>query len=189
MKLNKFNLALASILTLSATASSAAQTYLNLGVSALQYQDKSSSVTATSDSLAIGGTLGVDLTPHLGVEALLATGLNSGDVKIKGVSGINGDLSLDYAAGIYGVIRTRKNNTASAYIKAGYTQVKGSGKASYGSTVTTYKTDDTSFSYGIGVDFIAHKDSAIRFEYMSYYDKNNTTLNGFSIGYKMPLSY
>ena len=189
MKINKLNLALVTSLTLVANASTAADTYLSIGATNLNYKEEAYGLKATSDSYALGLTIGANIGQNFAVEGLIATGLNSGDIKIKGISGLDGDLKLDSALGIYGVLRTNENKTGSAYLKAGFTQIQGSGKATYGTSSASFKTDDSSFSYGIGIDFKASENSSIRFEYMNYYDQDDITIDGFGIGYKMALPY
>ena len=111
MKIKKLNLLLITSLTLMATASIAADTYLNIGATTLKYKEEASGLKATSDSYALGLTIGANIQQNFAIEGLLATGLNSGDIKIKGISGLDGDLKLDSALGIYGILRTNENNT------------------------------------------------------------------------------
>jgi opacity protein-like surface antigen len=177
MEINKLNVALFTTLTLAATTAAAADTYLTMGATTLKYKQQVSGLKLTSDSYALGLTLGANLAQNFAIEGLVATGLNSGDLK------------LDYALGIYAVVRSNENQTGSAYLKAGFTKMQGSGKLSYNGSSTTLKTDDSSFSYGIGVDFKASPNSSVRFEYMNYYDQDNVTIDGFGIGYKMALPY
>lgn len=118
---------------------------------------------------------------------MLAVGLNEADIDVSGISGVSGDLKLDYAAGIYGLVRSYENRVGSAFIKAGFTNMQGSGSVSSGSVSEDIDIEDSSFSYGIGVDFTYSPSSSIRVEYMNYYDKDDITVDGFGLVFKTAL--
>ena len=142
---------------------------------------------ATSDPYTGAVGIGANLYEHLAVEGMFAIGLNEADVDISGISGVSADLKLDYALGAYALIRSYENRVGSAFIKAGFTKMQASGNVSGGGLSDSFDIEDTSFSYGIGVDFTYSPESSIRVEYMNYYDKDDTTVDGFGLVFKTSL--
>lgn len=188
MKNNKLVLATMASIALSSTSAFAQpQTYLTFDASTLKFQEEADNLKASATPYTLGAGIGAELFEHFSVEGMLKAGVNDADVKISGVSGVSGDLRLDYMTGIYGLVRSYENRTGSAYLKAGFTKVKGSGKVSNGGLSENVDFDDTSFSYGIGVDFTYSEESSIRIEYMNFFDQDDINIDGFSLSFKTDL--
>lgn len=176
MKNNKLAVALMASIALSSTSAFAQPTtYMTFDASTLKYKEEAGGLKATANPYTLGVGIGADLFEHFSVEGMLKAGVNEADVTISGVSGVSGDLKLDYMAGVYGLVRSYENRTGSAYLKAGFTKVKASGDVEF---------DDTSFSYGIGIDFTYSEASSIRVEYMNFFDKDDINIDGFSLSFK-----
>lgn len=187
MRMNKLSLALAASIAFTSTATFAGETYMTFGAATLNYKEEAYGLKATANPYAAGLGIGANLFPHIDVEGMMVVGLDEADVDISGISGFEGDLNLDYAAGVYGLVRSDENHTGSVYLKAGFTKVNGSGKVTNGSQSEKFDFDETGFSYGAGIDFTYNEESAIRLEYMNYYDKNDIRIDGFSLSFKTSL--
>ena len=188
MKKTSLCLALATSVALSSTAAFAApDTYMTFGASSLKYKEEAMGLKATANPYMGSVGIGANLYEHLAVEGMFAIGLNEADADISGISGVSGDLKLDYALGAYALVRSYENHVGSAFIKAGFTKMQGSGSVSSGGLSDRFDIDDSSFSYGLGVDFTYSPESSIRVEYMNYYDKDDITVDGFSLVFKTSL--
>lgn len=188
MQKKSLSIALASLIGLSSTAVMAqTDTYLLFGASTLKYKEEAFGLKASANPYTAGVGIGANLFEHLAVESMLSVGLNEADVDISGISGISGDLKLDYAVGAYALVRSYENRVGSAFLKAGFTKMEGSGSVSDGSGSLDFDIEDSSFSYGIGVDFTYSPASSIRVEYMNYYDKDDVTVDGFAVSFKTAL--
>lgn len=120
---------------------------------------------------AIVGRFGTQLNEIVALEARLGTGVS--DDSLYGIS-----LDLNYMYGIYAKAGFEANGFY-PYAVLGYT--KGELEASYSGY--HYNESDNDLSYGVGVDYALTDRVSGNIEYMSYMDKDDYELNGFSAGF------
>lgn len=166
-----------SLLSVNANAN---DTYAWVGFSGLNLDEKGSlfgvDYKASADFNTLSFGIGQELNEYFAIEGMFATGLDAGQVKLKAL-GTSTDfkLNLNTAFGVYGVGTFPINNTVSIYGKAGFMQ------ASFSSI--SISVTQSSFSYGAGLNFNIDKTSSINLDYMNYYDKDSTTIDGIGLGY------
>jgi opacity protein-like surface antigen len=68
------------------------------------------------------------------------------------------------------------------FVRLGFAQLKGS-ISGYGQK---YSGNESSFSYGMGFSYALNPKTSLNVDYMSYLDKNDGEVNGFTfgVGYK-----
>ncbi len=114
---------------------------------------------ADFDTVVVRGSY--DFTRYLGVEGQLNIGL--GDESVT-VGGVTGDVSLDYVAGVFGVVRPLSNENGSLFLRAGYTTTEG--EASVAGLSAT--ADDQAWAYGVGGEYFFDGRNGVRADYTRF---------------------
>ncbi|WP_291841861.1 porin family protein [Maricaulis sp.] len=102
-----------------------------------------------------------DFTRYLGVEGQLNIGL--GDESVT-VGAVTGDVSLDYVAGVFGVVRPFSNENGSVFLRAGYTTTEGEASAAG----LSFSADDQAWAYGVGGEYYFDARNGVRVDYTRY---------------------
>ena len=141
----------------------AANGYAGLSVGDANYQESGTSL----DALSLTARLGVRLNRFVEFEARMATSSNESD-------GTN-DFRLNYLAGAYAKINVLSpaSSRFSAYIIGGGTYVR----VRHGTSLNPVTDNDSSVSYGLGIDLFGNEHTALNLEWMRYGDSKIGTAN------------
>ncbi|OLF81395.1 hypothetical protein AWH62_01610 [Maricaulis sp. W15] len=111
------------------------------------------------DTVVVRGSY--DFTRYLGVEGQLNIGL--GDESVT-VGAVTGDVSLDYVAGVFGVVRPFSNENGSVFLRAGYTTTEAEASAAG----LNFNADDQAWAYGVGGEYFFDGRNGVRADYTRY---------------------
>lgn len=111
------------------------------------------------------------MSPFFGLEARAGFGVD--DDRIGGV-----DYSLDNFFGGYATLNLANESPATPYVIFGVTRVEVEAKSFLGTTTE----DESDFSYGAGVNVELAPEVSGNVEYMRYYDKDGSTVDGLGLG-------
>jgi opacity protein-like surface antigen len=125
--------------------------------------------SVTSDDLI--GRFGYEFSKNLGAEVFLGTNVSSGS--LFGVS-----VKVGTAYGAYMKARAEVAPGLELFGKLGFVHASLDASAP-GISVSN---SDTSFSYGVGMQYTFTQKWYMQADYMSYYDKSGDTIKGPSIG-------
>jgi opacity protein-like surface antigen len=162
-----------SVTLLGAGTAQAQNGYAGANLNFLEYSENS----IDDDASLTAGTfrLGAQINQYLSGELRAGIGFNDDTVK---VSGTDVDIELDYLFGAY--IRGGFPVTERIYPYAVIGVTRGKVTASVPGISTSESETDTSF--GVGVDFTVIDQVTLNVEYMSWFDKDGTEIDGFSVG-------
>ncbi|SDW66784.1 outer membrane beta-barrel protein [Marinobacter mobilis] len=124
-----------------------------------------------ADVGVLGGKVGVLATPFFGVEARGGFGVD--DDRAGGA-----DVSLDNYFGGYATLNLANESPATPYAIFGFTRVEVEREGFF----TRVTEDESDFSYGLGVNVEMAPQVSGNIEYMRYFDKNDTTVDGLGLG-------
>jgi len=120
---------------------------------------------------AIYGRFGASFNDNISAEARLGFGV--GDDSVDGIK-----VELDNLYGVYVRGGIPAGEVFYPYAILGYSKAKGTASG-FGVSVSDSESD---LSYGVGADFNVNETFKINAEYMSYVDKDDFELTGFSVG-------
>ena len=126
----------------------------------------------------IAGRFGMKFTDRLAGELLLGTAARGDSTNVDGVS-VN--VKIKNVVGLYLKGTLPVADKFSVFGRVGYTRAKIQGSA-LGVTVSD---SDSGFSYGVGAQYDFTNQVYGMLDYMSYYDRNGTTIRGPAIGVGM----
>ncbi len=126
------------------------------------------------DTVVVRGSY--DFTQYVGVEGQLNIGL--GDESLT-IGGVTGDVSLDYVAGVFGVVRPFSNENGSVFLRAGYTTTEG------GASVAglSASVDDQAWAYGVGGEYFFDGRNGVRADYTRFDYDDGGDADFFGISY------
>ncbi|MDC0664279.1 porin family protein [Marinobacter sp. SS21] len=124
-----------------------------------------------ADVGTLSAKVGVLATPYLGVEARGGFGVD--DDRIDGA-----ELSMDNFFGGYATLNLANESPATPYAIIGFTRIELELDTVFG----TFKDDESDLSYGLGVNLEMSKELSGNLEYMRYFDKDDDTIDGLSVG-------
>lgn len=120
---------------------------------------------------SIYGRFGANFSENFSAEVRL--GMGAGDDTVGGI-----DVELDNFYGAYIRGGVPAGEVFYPYAVLGYTKAK----AEFSWNGGTYSDSESDFSYGVGADFSITENLKINAEYLSYLDKDDAELTGFSAG-------
>lgn len=136
---------------------------------------KDDQVSASFKPGAIRGIVGWDLHPYVALEAMLAGG--AGDDSKLGAT-----VKVSRSYGLYVKPKFAINDQFEVFGRLGFadSKIKVSGP------IATATGKDSSFSWGVGAAYNFNKQVYGAVDYMSYYDKDTTKIDGvtLSVGYR-----
>lgn len=127
------------------------------------------------DYKAITGGYGSVMSDNTSVEFRFGIGI--GDYSIVNPEGETTTSEIDYYYGAY-LKFNAKSGQIKPYAIIGFTKLEMSSVYSLDGVKESGMVDD--FSYGLGVDF----ENGLNLEYMQYFDKDGSEINGLSLGMK-----
>lgn len=160
----------ASIISASCAAT-AADMYAGGGVAVLDADE----VTLN----AVYGRFGAFFNENISAEARLGLGVGDDSTNYEG---FDVKAELDNYYGIYLRGGIPAGEVFYPYAVLGYTKAKVTATASAFGQSASASESDSDLSYGVGADFAVTESLKINAEYMSYLDKDESELTGFSVG-------
>jgi outer membrane autotransporter protein len=112
---------------------------------------------------------GYNFTRNYGIEVMGLAGVSSGDI-----SGVT--LKMDSAYGAYLKAQFEAGPHFEVFARAGWAHI------TLSSNVVSGTGSDSSFSYGVGAQYLFTKNWYVQGEYNSLYDKDGVTIKGPAIG-------
>lgn len=154
-----------------AQASKSSPWYGELGYTSLKITDTGLSLKPA----AVRGILGYGFHPNFALEGMLAVGARNDNSTI---SGVNVETKVQRAFGLYLKPRYSVTSDLELFARVGYadTKIKISGGGFSASD------SDSDLSYGVGLSYKVTPMASLGIDYMSYYDKDGTKGNGFTLG-------
>lgn len=124
---------------------------------------------------AIRGIVGWDLHPNVAIEGMLAGGVSDDTTQ-----GVKAKISRSY--GLYVVPKYSITPEFEVFGRLGYAD----SKIKLSSNIGSSSGSDSSFSWGLGAKYNFNKQFYGAVDYMSYFDKDSTTVTGatLSVGYR-----
>lgn len=158
-----------SVLALTATASAQDAPRFTLGAG----YDRADFDGVDFDTVVLRG--GYDFNRYFGVEGQANFGL--GDESVT-ESGVTADVSLNYAAGVFGVVRPWSNETMNVFGRIGYTTTELDASAG-GFSIDA---SDEAWAYGVGGEWFFAGDNGVRVDYtrLDYEDGGDADVFGIS---------
>lgn len=161
----------------------AGNVYGELGYTALKIQETGVDVKPGM----LRGIVGFNLHPNVAVEGMLGFGVrkDNTNTSFNGVP-VNVEGDLRHMFGIYVKPKVMLGDAVELFGRVGYTDISLRSSAS----VAGFRASDTSsgsdWSYGLGANFNIAPRAYVGVDYMRYYDKNDTKLDGVtvSVGYR-----
>lgn len=127
--------------------------------------------SSDADVGGLAAKVGVLATPYFGVEARGGFGVD--DDRVGGV-----DVSIDNYFGGYVTLNLANESPATPYAIFGLTRLEIEQKG----LLFTTTEDESDFSYGLGVNIEMAPQVSGNLEYMRYFDKDGTTVDGLGLG-------
>lgn len=127
--------------------------------------------SADADFGALSGKIGGLVSPYFGLEARAGFGVD--DDTVGGI-----DFSVDNFFGGYATLNLANESPATPYVILGFTRIELEAEGPFGSVTD----DDSDLSYGLGVNIEMAPQLSGNLEYMRYYDKDGTTIDGLGLG-------
>jgi outer membrane autotransporter protein len=162
-----------------AHAQTASPFYGEIGYTALKVEADGTSVHPN----ALRGIIGYQFHPYFAVEGMLAGGLNGDDTTVTefGVP-VNVSIKLQQTYGIY-VKPKYEWNQFEAFGRLGWARSKVRTTASAGGLSASESDSDDDFSYGVGLNYHFNPRMHVGLDYMVYYDKSSTKVDGWTISF------
>lgn len=153
--------------------------YAELGLAQAYYKEGNANFDNTMAEIKAG----YNINKYIAAEVMAAGNLNSANFNI-GSTSINAKVSSAY--GGYAKFSLPVNDDFSLFVRAGVTSATVNATATNGGRYASTWSTGSDFSYGAGAQFNFTKDVYGQVDYMSYYNKNNITVQApsISVGYK-----
>lgn len=171
-------LVIATYLAVASIAATAAETYVELGYTRLTFKDVYDSGSAVRAKPGmLDAVLGVELNEFLAVEVALGLGLSDASFKEDGQA-YDVQVGIDDALGIFLKPKARVNKNLEFFGRVGLVQTNSTLHVE--GVPTDVSTSE--MAYGLGVNFYIDEATYITASYMKFYDQDNLTVTGPTIG-------
>lgn len=154
-----------------------AEHYVGGNISAMKVKEDD---LDNANLVALYGRLGTEFTENFSAEIRVGTGIDDDKVNVN-VGGmnvpVNVELNYFYGAYVRGTIPIA--DAFYPYAVVGFTRAELEGKA-FGQSV---KSSGDDISFGVGADIRLTSNTDLNLEYMNYYDKDDVSIDGFSLGF------
>lgn len=132
---------------------------------------------------ALIGRFGYFYRPNISIEARLGAGIEDDTQFLTelGVSGLDASFELDSILGAYARGHINLTESSSLYGVLGFSRIEATTSVpAFPAASST--GDESSFSYGVGVDIAIGGSGTLNIEYIRYLDKDNLDLGVASVG-------
>lgn len=179
--MKKIILSIAAVATMGTSVAVSAQQsdlYGEVGFAALKIKDESGTL-GSFDNTAVKFTLGKVVANNIALEAMIGTGM-SDDSKV--ISGVNVSVETKEYYGAFVRPFAKINDDFEVFARVGYFHGKLRATASNGVASASISDSGGDIAYGVGAAYNITKTTALVVDYMNYYDKEDTKVNGFGLG-------
>lgn len=174
-KITTISIALAALTT---GGQAMAEYYVGGNISSVKVEEDWSGEKANLVSLY--GRLGTEFTENFSAEIRVGTGIDDDKINVN-VLGTNVPVKVElnhfYGAYVRGTIPVA--DTFYPYAVVGFTRAELELKVPGGSA----SDSDDDVSFGVGTDIRLSANTDLNLEYMNYYDKDDLSIDGFSVGF------
>lgn len=117
-----------------------------------------------------------DFNKYLGVEGQANIGV--GDDRVTEL-GVTADVSLDYAVGVFGVVRPFSNENGNVFLRAGYTN------SQIDASIPGFSAsvDSDAWAYGIGGEYLFDGRNGVRLDVTRYEYDDGGSSDAFGVSY------
>ena len=169
-----------SVLTIAVSATAAqAQLYGEIAYVPLTVTTPFHANNVKASPSAIGLTLGYDIHPYFSVEAMAAIGAGDDQVDVSGLGAVT--VKVDNSYGMFVKPKYMLNDKFEVFGRLGYLKTEYTASNSAHS-VTESKSGA---AYGVGANYYFTPKTYANVSYMNFYDKDNTTVEGVTLGLGM----
>jgi len=163
-------------LLVATSAYSADDSYMEFSSLGLKYSEPGISANPS----AFRGIAGFKSGDNFAYEAVIGVGLSDGKFKYYGV---DGTVAINSLYGFYAKASNKVSDDVELFARAGLISMKRDATARYGNRSAAESSSGSGFSYGAGIKYNLTKDNALVVDYMSYYNKSEVKIDGFSVGF------
>jgi opacity protein-like surface antigen len=157
--------------------------YGELGYTSLKIEETGVSVKPGM----LRGIVGFNLHENLAVEGMLGFGIrkDNSNTTFSGVP-VNIESELRHMVGIYAKPKVMLGDAVELFGRLGYADTKIRSSASVAGFSASDSSSGSDWSYGLGANFNIAPRAYVGVDYMRYYNKNDTKLDGVtvSVGYR-----
>lgn len=165
-------LAIATLAT-SAITAQAQGLYGEVGYTPLKLEGSVDGIGVTSKPSNVRGIIGYELNDNLAVESMLSLGVRDSAVKVGGFN-LGGKAEVDNMIGVFVKPKVHVGEGLEVFGRLGATRAKLS--------IGSENASDTSIAYGLGASYHINSQLSLNADYMTYHDKDDITLKGFTVG-------
>jgi len=175
--------AVASIVACMAVAAQAQpvaekRTYVELGYTAVSYEENALGYNIKSTPQAVRGVLGYALNDNVAIEAMAGAGTGYSDVDVTNQSTPGLKFKINSLYGLYVTPKAVLADSWEGFVRLGYAHARGTATLDAISSSDT----DSGFSYGVGVRYHFDKSTFLNVDYMSFLHKSDYKANGVTVG-------
>ena len=170
-----------AITAFSVTATAAqAQLYGEVGYTSLKVKATYDDDKYKASPNVLGVTVGYDVHENASVEAMGVFGVNQANIKVNGTS-VPAKLIVNSSYGVFLKPKAMLNESFEIFGRLGYMNSKVS---ITGAGLSGSETNN-GFAYGLGSNYYVTKTTYLTVNYMKFYDKNKTKVDGITFGLGM----
>lgn len=165
-----------------------AENYVGGNISALK--GKADDFSDSANLVALYGRLGTEFTENFSAEIRVGIGLDDDNNSYSdGINNVNISTKLKHFYGAYVRGTIPIVDTFYPYAVVGYTQAEVETKIDYQiqnpniSGSAKGSDSDGDISFGVGADIRLTSNTDLNLEYMNYYDKDDVSIDGLSLGF------
>lgn len=152
--------------------------YGEVGFASLKLKDETGTI-GSFDNTAVKFTLGKVVADNIALEATIGTGMSDDSKVIRGVN-VSVETKEFYGAFVRPFVKI--NDDLEVFARVGYFHGKIKASASVPRASITASDSSSDIAYGIGAAYNISKTTSLVVDYMNYYDKDDTKVNGFGLG-------
>jgi outer membrane immunogenic protein len=117
-----------------------------------------------------------DFNNYFGVEGQANIGVGDDSVTVLGTTA---DVSLEYAVGVFGVVRAFSNENGNVFMRAGYTN------SQIDASVAGFSAsaDSDAWAYGVGGEYLFDGRNGVRFDYTKYDYNGGGESDAYGVSY------
>ena len=170
-----------SVLTIAVSATAAqAQLYGEIAYVPLTFTSTFGANKVEASPSAFGLTVGYDLHPYFSVEAMAAFGASDDQAEVNGTA-VAADLKVDNSYGVFVKPKYMLNDKFEVFGRVGYLKTKYTASGS----ALSISESKSGAAYGVGANYYFNPKTYASVSYMNFYDKDNTTVEGVTLGIGM----
>lgn len=161
-----------------AQAVSDKRSYVEVGYTAVSYEENALGYNVKSTPKAVRGVLGYEVNDNVAIEAMAAAGTGYSDVDVTDQSTPGLKFKINAMYGLYVTPKTLLADNLEGFVRLGYAHARGTATLD----AITSADSDSGFSYGVGIRYHFDKSTFLNVDYMSFLHKSDYKANGVTVG-------